>query len=406
MHAFEHHPIRNVVERARTLLHRVSRSARTRYWFPHVPLALLFTFGGYWLLNFGLGPGWPYYLERVALGTAELPPRFLPVLVVGGGMMPVGLGLLFRSRVAWAMALVLAIAAAATTGLGVVRSGVGLLAYFAFVVVLLIVAWKRFDRASLAASTLFAVTSVLMLLMYATYGAFYLGAGFKPRITDLITAFYFAVVSMSTVGYGDITPQTPEARMFTVSVILLGVAVFATSLTAVIAPLVSNSITRIVSRRGTGMNRNNHFIVIGRTALAVNTWRELAKRGRSVTRIVREMPEETGPEECDLVVGDPSSASVLKEAGADKAQAVLAMTADDSENAFIVLAVREFAPKTRTIAAINDASHMGRIRLVQPDVTIAPQVLGGELLAMMLSGETVSPDYVMDRVFQRKPESA
>ncbi|MDE2466433.1 MAG: NAD-binding protein, partial [Alphaproteobacteria bacterium] len=383
MQIFDRHPIRNIVERARTLLHRLAIALRTRYWFPHVPLAVLFTLGGYWLLAFDLGSGWPNYLERVAVGSAELPPKLLPVLLVGGGMMPVGLGLLFRSRVAWTMALILAIAAGAITGLGAVHSGVGLLAYFALMVFLLIVAWNRFDRASLAASTLFAITSVLMLLMYATYGAFYLGVDFKPKITDLITAFYFAVVSMSTVGYGDITPQTPEARLFAVSVILLGVAVFATSLTAVIAPLVSNSITRIVTRRGLGMTRSNHFIVIGRTALAVNTWRELAKRGRSVTRIVREMPEETGAGECDLVVGDPSSVSVLKEAGAEKAQAVLAMTDDDSENAFIVLAVRELAPKTRTIAAINDAHHMGRIRLVQPDVTIAPQVLGGELLAMM-----------------------
>jgi voltage-gated potassium channel len=76
------------------------------------------------------------------------------------------------------------------------------------------------------------------------------------------------------------------------------------------------------------------------------------------------------------------------------------MTDDDSENAFIVLAVKEIAHNVRTVAAVNDAHHMGRIKLVQPDVVIAPQVLGGELMAMMLSGEKVTSEFVMERVVQ------
>ena len=81
-----------------------------------------------------------------------------------------------------------------------------------------------------------------MLLIYATFGTFYLGSEFHPRVTDLVTALYYAMVTMSTVGYGDITPQTTEAKLFAVSIIVLGVAVFATSLTAVIAPLVTRSL--------------------------------------------------------------------------------------------------------------------------------------------------------------------
>jgi voltage-gated potassium channel len=146
---------------------------------------------------------------------------------------------------------------------------------------------------------------------------------------------------MSTVGYGDIVPEVPETRLFTISVIVLGVAVFATSVTAVIAPLVSQSLRGIIDRKGTGMRRENHFVVIGNTALAINTWRELAKRGRPVTRILYEAPVESQIKDVDVVVGDPSMAEVLREAGADRAEAVLAMTADDSENAFLVLAVKE-----------------------------------------------------------------
>lgn len=149
------------------------------------------------------------------------------------------------------------------------------------------------------------------------------------------------------------------------------------------------------------MRRENHFVVIGNTPLAVNTWRELAKRGRPVTRILREQPAEGEHTDVDIVVGDPSMTETLREAGADRAEAVLAMLADDSENAFTVLAVKELGGTAKTVAAVNDARHLSRVKLVQPDVVIAPQVLGGELAAMLLSGEQVTPDFVMQRVFQQ-----
>jgi voltage-gated potassium channel len=276
-----------------------------------------------------------------------------------------------------------------------------LMAYFAFVLLSLLLTWRQFDRSSIAASTLFALTAVTMLMMYATFGTYYLGAQFKPRITDLVSAFYYAMVTMSTVGYGDIVPTTPQARMFALSVIVLGVAVFATSLTAVIGPVVGHSLQRIVNRKGSRMKRENHFVVIGNTPLAINTWRELAKRGRPVTRILRETPEEGENKDVDVVVGDPSMTDILREAGAHRAEAVLAMLADDSENAFAVLAVKELAGPAKTVAAVNDARHLSRVKLVQPDVVIAPQVLGGELAAMLLSGEQVTPEFVMQRVFQQ-----
>jgi voltage-gated potassium channel len=239
-----------------------------------------------------------------------------------------------------------------------------------------------------------------MLLLYATFGSYYLGAEYKPPITDLVTALYYSMVTMSTVGYGDITPQTSASKLFTVSIVVLGVAVFATSLSAVIAPLMGNSLRRIVNRGGRRMKRENHFVVVGDTALAVNTCRELAKRGRAVTRILRTTPEDGESGEADIVVGDAGNVAVLRQAGAERAQAVLAMLDDDSENAFIVLAVKEIGGPARTVAAVNDANHLSRIRLVQPDVTIAPQVLGGELTAMMLTGESVASDFVMQRLFQ------
>lgn len=182
--------------------------------------------------------------------------------------------------------------------------------------------------------------------------------------------------------------------------IVLGVAVFATSLTAVVAPMVTRSLQGIVNRRNNRMKRENHFVVIGNTPLAINTWRELAHRGQTVTRILREPPA-TELQGVDVVVGDPGNVDVLGQAGVPKATAVLAMLDDDSENAFVILAVRELGGRARTVAAVNDARHLSRIRLVQPDLVIAPQILGGELAAMMMCGEEVTSDFVMRSVLQQ-----
>lgn len=156
------------------------------------------------------------------------------------------------------------------------------------------------------------------------------------------------------------------------------------------------------------MKRTNHFIVIGATALAYNTYREFKKRNQTVTLIMPHDPPTGEIDKADLIVGDANSLETLRQADADQAQAVLAMRADDSDNAFIVLAVKELKGRAKTVVAISDSKHMERIKLVQPDIVIAPEVLGGELLAMMLSGEPITGDFLMERVlhFGRSPGQA
>lgn len=392
-------PLESLRQRWRLGLQRWESLLRAHGWFPHAPLAALLAGGALKLLHLDLGADWQRYLALLMEGQFDLRPGVLPPLLVGLGQLTMAIGLLLRSRLAWSMAVLLVIAAIASLLFGLHHS-IPTLIYFLLLLPALLLAWQRFDRSSLAASTLFAFTSAAMLIMYATLGSYYLGAEFTPPIKDLVTALYYALITMSTVGYGDIVPRTPEARLFAVSVVVLGVAVFATSLTAVVAPMVKRSLQRIVNHKGRTMKRKDHFIVIGNTSLAINTWRELVKRGQPVTRLLREAPAEGESADVDIVVGDSSDIDVLRQAGAHQAKAVLAMRDDDAENAFTVLAVKELGGGARTVAAVNDARHLSRIKLVQPDVVIAPQVLGGELTAMLLTGEKVTADFVLERVFQ------
>ncbi len=323
----------------------------------------------------------------------------MPYLLIGLAMLIMSIGLLFRSRFAWIIALVLTV----TVVLFVLRSrhtAYPVLAWYdGALLIVLLLARNTFDRSSLAAGTLFAITSSLMLLIYAVFGSLYLGDQFSPKITDLLTAFYYSVVTMGTVGYGDITPKTPHARLFTISIIILGVTVFATSISAIVAPMIGGSLERIIKRKEEKVKRANHFIVVGATPLAYNTYREFKKRAHPVTFILPQAPDEAEVDPADVIVGDPNSLETLRRAGAEDAQAVLAMRADDSENAFISLAVKELQGRAKTVVVVNDSKHMERIKLVQPDLVVAPQVLGGELLAMVLSGEQITGEFVMEHFF-------
>lgn len=383
--------------RAITSARRLAKAARTRYWFPHIPLALGLAGAGYLLLRIIFAFQQRALLADFPHHILDFRPQSMPYVLIGVAMVVMSVGLLFRSRFAWIVAIVLtASMVLSVVILGRHGQGTGVFYYDGILLLALLFCYRWFDRTSLAAGTLFAITSALLLLIYAVFGSLYFGPQFSPPIKDLVSSFYFSVVTMCTVGYGDITPKSVDARLFTVSVMILGLAVFATSVTAIAGPM----ITRLTKPKEKRMKRTNHFIVIGATPLAYNTYREFKKRNQEVVLVMPQAPVSGDIDSNDLLIGDANSLETLRKAGADQAQAVLAMRADDSDNAFIVLAVKELKGKAKTVVAINDSKHMERIKLVQADIVIAPEVLGGELLAMVLSGEPITSDFVMGRFFR------
>ena len=205
---------------------------------------------------------------------------------------------------------------------------------------------------------------------------------------------------MSTVGYGDCTPTTSDTRLFIVTVILISITVFSTALGTTLIPALIQKLEQLTSRRHNTLTRNDHYIIVGYSSLSSNTYRELIGRGKQVTVIMREEPKGTmfSGEDVDIILGDGSDVETLRKAGAEKAKAILALLDDDSENAFVVLAARELKVKARTVAAVNNSKHLSRIRHVHPDMIIAPQVLGGELLTNLLTGERIDVKNIMDRI--------
>jgi voltage-gated potassium channel len=395
---------------------RVYRFARLDLWFPHVPLALAVGIAG----ALALLPTVEDYLQEylhlqlnglfdslhpLAAGVPELILRGVPSAIIGLLQIFIAVGLLGRSRLAWFAALLITFAQGT---LAIFYShqhwfSVPVL-YVSILFIALVAARYSFQRSSLAAGTLFAIAATVILLSYGVLGSLILGQGFAPPIVSLPQAMYFTVVTMSTVGYGDILPKSDDARLFVISLIVLGISVFVTSFTAVVGPIVQSRISRIIEPRRKRMKRVNHFIITGEGALAHNTARELLARDKSVVMIVDDDDKSFG--DADIVIGDATDLEILRLAGATTADSVLALSDDDAENAFVILALRELNTEAKKIAAVSSRKNLERVRRVQPDMILAPNVFGGEVLAMALTEEKIDGESLLKRFLDVKPQQS
>jgi len=337
-------------------------------------------------------------------------PGGVPQTIIGLVQLLMSIGLLLRSRFAWVVTVLFS-----TLSLVVVLRQTPLsFVHLGFILLLLaglLLARKSFDQSTVSTGSFFSLLSILLLMGYGIFGSFILGKGFTPPITSLITAFYFAVITMATVGYGDIVPTTDDARLFVVSLVIFGITVFSASISSVLIPLINERLKKVLIPEKRKMTRKNHYILVGTGSLARHVFQELSSRHLPVTLIVPHLLEEAPFAEADQVVGDPTDGEILKKAGAQEAQAILALLEEDAENAFVVLAARDIGSKARTIVSVRSRASFSRIRSVSPDMILSPEMIGGELIAMALNNEKIDGEsflrkaLFLDKRMQGEPEA-
>ena len=326
----------------------------------------------------------------------------IPGFVVGLVLVLMSLGLLIKSRISWFFALLLLVATVCVDFFILKKTGFSTF-FSLFTAAVLVFYWRRFDHYSLATGSFFAVVSIASLIVYSMLGTLYMGDQFAPEVTDLPTAFYFAIVVMSTVGFGDIVPHTTDARFFTLTVIVLGITIFAISVASIAGPLISNNIQRIVKGRITHMSRKNHYIIVGVGSLAQNVYKGLTERGEHVTVVCAPGSQHDLPEKADIIEGDPSSVSTLKLAGAEYASNIVALCDSDAENVFTILAAKEVAgTETNIIALVNETQNMPKVKRVNPTMVLSLPLLGSELLVRTLKGDPINNDLITEMFFGKR----
>jgi voltage-gated potassium channel len=248
---------------------------------------------------------------------------------------------------------------------------------------------SRFDRdLSLTTAQIAAGLALVGVLIYGTVGAFALRDRFRG-IETLLDAFYFTIVTASTVGYGDVVPQSPMAKLFATSIVVVGTASFAVALGALLGPVIQARFAAALGR----MNQTNldllegHVIVLGYGELTEQILAELHDETDVV--VVVDDPErvsELVAEDYDAVAADPSDEAALDRIGIDAARAVIAATEDDAQDALAVLTARQLNPSIRIVAAATNHENVRKLERAGANTVISPTVIGGHLVAESAMG--------------------
>ncbi len=206
---------------------------------------------------------------------------------------------------------------------------------------------------------------------------------------SLLDAVYFATETVTTVGYGDLSPKTPAGRLFTIFFMLAGVGSVLYALTAVAQAIVQAEIMTILGKRRKikeMQKLNNHFIVCGAGRVGKRIIRTLQKDKIPFVLIERdEKKVDEFLEQGELVViGDATSEENLKKAGVERAKGLVTCLADDAANVYVVLTARGMNSHLHIVArAVEEEAEPKLIRAGASRV-VSPIIIGSHSMSRAL----------------------
>ena len=248
---------------------------------------------------------------------------------------------------------------------------------------------SEFDRpVELTAFQTTALLAVVAVQVYGTVGTYAMRENFVgvDTVTD---AFYYIIVTGTTVGYGDATPTTQVTKLFTLSVIVLGTGAFTVATGSLIIPALES---RISSAFGTMTASeltllDDHVLVLGTGELTEPLLDELATTTDVVVVTADgDAAAALDDREVNVLTADPTDEGPLLDARIDTARGVVVATDDDARDALAVVAARQANPDVRIVAAATDQKHVDKLEAVGADAVISPAVIGGRLLGQSVLG--------------------
>ena len=226
-----------------------------------------------------------------------------------------------------------------------------------------------------------AIYAILGVVLLITYGV--IGSTYIMRL-DLINSIYFTTQTIATVGFGDIRPITTLQKIFTVTLVMGGVALlaYAFTLTITVVTMAVEEITSGAKQRRMIAASKDHFVLCGYGRVGSAVHKELKKR--NIQAIIIEKDENVVKkqlwEEPDVLAipGDATDESIMIDAGIQKARGVIITTGDDVDNLFITLTAREIHPEIWIVTRASKRENVRRLYRSGADKVISPEASGAE----------------------------
>ena len=218
-----------------------------------------------------------------------------------------------------------------------------------------------------------------------------------PQVT-LLDAFYMAVITVSTVGYGEVvdTHTHPELRLFNIFVILFGIGIMLYVFSAATAFIVEGELKDIFRRRKMlkqVQDMHDHFIVCGAGETGSYMVQELLKTGNMFVLIDHDeerLAKISQLGDVPVLKGDGADEEILTTARIEKARGLASVLPEDKDNLLVTVTARQLNPSLRIVARCAEARMVDKLLRAGANAAISPNMIGG----LRLASELIRPSVV------------
>ncbi len=207
---------------------------------------------------------------------------------------------------------------------------------------------------------------------------------------SLFDALYMAVITIGSVGYGEVRELSSVGRTFTIVFIIFGVGTVATSFTLLVETILSAELRgemQAARMENTIRKLNGHIIICGYGRVGQNATQVL-RRDKSHKVVIIDnnshIVEHLQNEEQLVMQGDATDDDVLLRAGIKKAWGLIVASGDDSTNLFIVVSARALNPTLTIVARSTQARNVQKMITAGANRVVSPYDIGGKRMANSL----------------------
>jgi voltage-gated potassium channel len=240
---------------------------------------------------------------------------------------------------------------------------------------------------------------ILLTLLFGGTIGYVLIEGYTP-----FEGLYMTVITVSTVGYGEVRPLSQTGRAFTIVLIVGGVAAALYTLTELFTMVYAGRLGANLARRR--MTRQvdhlrNHVILCGFGRVGHQIAEDLAGGGHAFVVVEREPQGVRDATALGYLVveGDAGSDGVLRAAGVERARVLITAVASDADNLVVTLSARSLNARLLIVARAAQDESVAKLERAGADRVVSPYQIGGRRMAM-LALRPLSVEFV-DSVFHQ-----
>jgi len=208
---------------------------------------------------------------------------------------------------------------------------------------------------------------------------------------SILDSLYVTAQTVTTVGFGDLTPRTPFGRAFAAIFMMVSVGVVLYALTTTVQAIVHSELFATYGRSRQMSKLRDHFIICGAGRVGSHLIRGL--RAVDATFVVIETDPAKVEALTDLNIPvlprDATLEETLHEAGVQHARGLATCLPDDADNVYVVLTARDLNPNIHIVARAAEEQAENKLIRAGANRVVAPTIIGGHRMAMALTKPAV-----------------